>query len=189
MTVLLSKSFLSKDECDQLNQWVDIGIKNKWLDKGTDESRSWNCRNRLNTRNYGERFQNPKVAVDVFDKITNRLGLQDLEKSEIGGGKDGVVVSCTFDGGDVYQHIDPKEGELEVLRCNIMTRKPESGGELYIGSSRIDIEVGDLHCYLPSTVSHRVATVNGKTPRVMWMFGYKCSKERFNQLCQIQSQI
>jgi hypothetical protein len=30
--VLIFKNFLSNDECNQLNDWADLGVKNKWLD-------------------------------------------------------------------------------------------------------------------------------------------------------------
>jgi hypothetical protein len=74
------------------------------------------------------------------------------------------------------------------LRCNVLTRKADNGGELYVGGNKIDINVGDLHCYLPSTVEHYVTEVKGKTSRVLWMFGYQCSVKRFNDLCQHHKQ-
>ena len=52
-----------------------------------------------------------------------------------------------------------------------MTRAADDGGVLYLDEQRIDIEVGELHCYLASEVQHYVTTVRGKTPRVLWMFG------------------
>lgn len=184
MQVLVFPNFLTQDECAQLNTWSDLGIKNKWLDVGLNRTNGWSYKNRLTSRRYGDRFDYPKVAHDIFDKITNKLNLLDLEKSIVGGGKDGIVVSCTFDGGDVYPHTDPKEGNLEVLRCNILTQSAEDGGELFVGGKKIDIKVGDLHCYLPSTIEHYVTEVKGQTPRILWMFGYQCPAERFAQIKQ-----
>lgn len=97
--------------------------------------------------------------------------------------KDGVVVNCTFPGGEVFIHKDPKEGELEILRCNIMTRAADLGGKLVVDNKEININTGDLHVYLPSTVEHYVTTVHGKTARVLWMFGYQCSNERLKKIC------
>jgi hypothetical protein len=182
MSVLVFPSFLDADTCNKLNDWVDLGVQNKWLDKGISRGSSWGYNCRSTTRNYGDRFDYLSDVYEVQKQISAFLEITDLPKSVAGGGKDGVVVSCTFDGGDIYPHIDPKEGELEVLRCNIMTRSPESGGELYVGGNKIDINVGDLHCYLPSTVEHYVTEVKGQTPRVLWMFGYQCSIERFRKL-------
>jgi hypothetical protein len=187
--MLIVNNFLSTDECNQLNDWVDLGVKNKWLDNGISQGSVWQYKNRLTTRNYGDRFEYSDVVYAVFERITERLQLNNLSKSIVGAGKDGVVVSCTFPNGDVYPHVDPKEGELEVLRCNIMTRKADTGGNLYVGGNKIDINVGDLHCYLPSTIEHYVTEVKGQTSRVLWMFGYQCSTERFNELCQRHKQI
>lgn len=182
--VLIFKNFLPVEECNQLNDWVDIGVKNNWLDKGISRGSGWEYEGRLTTRKYGNRFENPQIVYKTQTKIDKFLNITDLPKSVFGGGKDGVVVSCTFAGGDVYAHKDPMEGSLHVLRCNIMTRNSEMGGKLYINNKKIDINVGDLHCYLPSAVVHFVTEIKGKTSRVMWMFGYQCSLERFNKLCQ-----
>jgi hypothetical protein len=99
----------------------------------------------------------------------------------IGGGRDGVVVSYNLYG-DVFKHIDAMEGDLHVLRCNVMTQAADAGAELYIGDEKIKIGVGDLHCYLPSDVEHYVTTAEGNTPRIMWMFGYQISKDAFLKL-------
>jgi hypothetical protein len=182
MQVLIFKNFLDIDTCNQLNEWVDAGVEKKWLDKGISRDSGWGYEGRFTTRNYGNRFEYADIVYETQKKIDEFLDIADLTKSVMGGGKNGIVVSCTFNGGDVYKHIDPKEGELEVLRCNVITRSAEDGGELYVGGNKIDINVGDLHCYLPSTVEHYVTEIKGQTSRVLWMFGYQCSLERFEKL-------
>jgi len=183
MKVLLAPKFIDEKTCEALNAWVDEGIEKKWLDKGYTPSGGWACEKRVTSRPYGDRYEYPPVVSEVFDKISEKLGLQNTPKSTMGAGKDGVVVSCTFPGGDVHKHQDPMEDvDLHVLRCNIMTRGADAGGELHIGKSKIDIGVGDLHCYLPSAIAHYVTPVEGNTSRIMWMFGYKISLEDFAQL-------
>lgn len=89
-----------------------------------------------------------------------------------GHGSDGVVVSVTFPGGDVYEHKDPRSLEgLSTFRCNILTQSAESGGKLYINGIFREINVGDLHCYYASEESHYVTEVQGNSPRILWMFG------------------
>lgn len=177
--IVRKKQFITQAQCDELNAWVNVAIQNKWLDMGRGENTSWNMSSRLTTRQYGHRFEYPQIVHDVFAQITDALGLQDLDKSVAGGGRDGVVVSCTYANGDVYEHTDPMEGDRHVLRCNIMSQKTEDGAKLYIAGEHIDIEVGELHCYLPSDVKHYVTTAEGDTPRIMWMFGYQVSKKDF----------
>jgi len=182
--MLIVKNFLSADECNELNKWVDLGVKNNLLDKAFNKKREKHNL-RLTTRLYENRFKYPAIVYDIFKKITSKLNLNDLIKSSLGG-RDGIVVSCTLSGGDVHSHVDVKESDLELLRCNIMTRSADEGGELFIEGNKIDISVGDLHCYLPSLIEHHVTEVKGNTSRVLWMFGYQCSIERFKQLCQYQ---
>lgn len=182
MNVLVKKHFITAEKCAQLNAWVDEGVENKWLDKGINRGSGWEYAKRLTTRNYGDRFEYPDIAYEVFQKITDDLDLYGFRKSVVGGGRDGVVVSCTFPGGDVYKHTDPLENNMQVLRCNIMTRAAEVGGELFVDDQKIDVGVGDLHCYLASNIPHYVTEVQGNTPRVLWMFGYQFSFQDFDKL-------
>jgi hypothetical protein len=174
---LLVRGFLSQGEIDALNAFVDRGVTLGYLDKGMSRGR-WGYESRLTTRVYGDRFVYPDIVHSVSSRITDRLRLHDLKKSVAGGGRDGVVVSCTLPGGDVYAHQDSKEdgGLCDVLRCNILTRAAESGGLLQVGGLPIKLDVGDLHCYLPSDVVHSVSTVEGSISRVLWMFGYQINK-------------
>lgn len=182
--LLIKHKFLEQSDCLLMNQWVEEGVKNKWLDcgLGLNTKGSWTYNKRLTTRNYGDRFDYPEIVYKVFNQITNFLGVHNLEKSVSGGGKNGVVVSYTYPGGDVYKHMDPPENNKEVLRCNVMTQAPDDGGELFINDEKINIGVGDLHCYLPSCNPHYVTTVKGKTPRIMWMFGYQITVQEFENI-------
>lgn len=175
--LFIKRQFLSLAECEALNAWVDEGVKQRWLDVGVSGNSGWAYKDRLTTRNYGRRFNYPAVVYKVFDAITTALDLHGIPKSISSGGKDGVVVSYTLPSGSVFPHKDQMDGDLHVLRCNVMTRTADAGAELFIDGKKIDIGVGDLHCYLPSDVEHYVTTVEGSTPRVMWMFGYQVSKQ------------
>jgi hypothetical protein len=186
--VLIFKNFLSDFECKKLNEWVDLGIENKWLDKGSKTGLGWVCEKRLTTRRYAKSFDYSSDVYDVQNKISKFLDIIDLPKSVFGGGKNGIVVSCTYVGGDVHSHVDPAEGSLQVLRCNVLSRSADDGGKLYVGGNEIVINTGDLHCYLPSKIEHYVTEVKGQTSRVLWMFGYQCSIERFNNLCLAHKQ-
>lgn len=181
--IVFHRGFLSGQECEALNDWVRLGVENRWLDCGTDKDViGLTYSKRLTTRPYGGRFEYPELVYSIFDQITKLLELEPFSKSTNGGGRNGVVVSYTLPGGDVYSHTDPMEGDLHVLRCNVMTQAADAGAELFIGGEKIDVGVGDLHCYLPSAVEHHVTTAEGNTPRIMWMFGYQISKADFLKL-------
>jgi hypothetical protein len=178
------KNFLTLEECNSLNVWVDEGIKNKWLNVGMGALPNGNLlmrdvngelihlyNKRFTTRLTGNRFQYPQIVLDISNRIRKFCGIDFYGLIE-GHGRDGVVVSCTFGEGDVYKHKDsPSEEGLATLRCNVMTRKPDGGGTLHIGEQPIDVEVGELHCYLASDFEHYVTEVQGETGRVLWMFG------------------
>ena len=170
------QNFLSQEDCNILNDWVDEGVKNKWLDFGISRKQS-NYTKRVTSRLYGNRFEYPQIVLDISNRIRKFCGVDSYGLIE-GHGRDGVVVSCTFLGGDVYKHQDPKnQNELSALRCNVMTRGSDAGGKLYVGGEHIDIEVGELHCYLASDFEHYVTEVEGDTSRVLWMFGAYVPKE------------
>ena len=169
MRIEIIKNFLSQNECKQLNEWVCLGIDNKWLDIGITDGK-WTSK-RLTSRLYGHRYQYPQLVKDIFTKIREKIGISNYSLIK-GQGKNGVVVSCTFNGGDVYAHKDSKSSlGLSALRCNIMTQATESGAKLFLEEQEICIESGDLHCYLASDFEHYVTTVKGDTPRILWMFG------------------
>jgi hypothetical protein len=170
MRIERHKNFLSPEECNLLNEWVDVGVEKKWLDVGISRGLSQHTK-RVTSRLYADRFEYPQIVLSISNRIRKFCGIDSYGLIE-GHGRDGVVVSCTFNGGDVYAHQDPlsKEG-LATLRCNVMTRKADDGGVLYLDGQRVDIEVGELHCYLASEIRHYVTTVKGETPRVLWMFG------------------
>ena len=164
------RNFLTPEECDILNLWVDDGVEKKWLDVGISKDNG-TYKKRVTSRRCADRFEYPQIVLDISNRIRKFCGIDSYGLIE-GHGRDGVVVSCTFPGGDVYEHQDPKLiYGLSALRCNVMTRDSDAGGKLYVNGEHIDIEVGELHCYLASDFRHYVTTVKGETSRVLWMFG------------------
>lgn len=185
MKPIVVKNFVSKQACDELNAWTELGIKKRWLDYGITFIGGlpvWGYTKRLNTRICEDQFEYPAIAYEIFSKITATLGLEDLPKSVQGRCKNGIVVSCTLPSGSVFEHTDPKEPYGELLRCNVITKNSDFGGNLYIGGEHLDIGVGDLHCYLASYTPHYVTPVEGNTARVLWMFGYQTSIVRYTQI-------
>jgi len=173
--VTIIPNFITEEECDVLNQWVKKAIESKWLDVGVTTNRV-GYSSRLTTRMYGHRFDKyPDLAYNIRNQICAALDISDLPFSTNGGSKHGIVVSNTLPGGDVYLHSDPKEGNIEVLRCNIITQSAKSGAKLTIDNNVYDIKCGDLHCYLASKYPHKVSTVEGNRSRVLWMFGFQIS--------------
>jgi len=164
------KNFITLQECAELNTWVNKGVTNKWLDVGISR-KDHNYTKRVTSRLYAERYEYPEIVRTISFRIRKFCGVSEYGLIE-GHGRDGVVVSCTFPGGDVYEHQDPRSKTgLSALRCNILTQAADSDGVLRVGGVARPIAVGDLHCYLASEHQHAVSEVAGDTPRILWMFG------------------
>lgn len=170
MRIEIVPNFLTQEEVIQLNNWAKLGVQKKWL--GACPPVNGNpIYSRFTTRGFGHRFKYPQFVRDLSEKIRKFVGVDSYPIIE-GHGRDGVVVSYTLPGGSVHAHRDPRGATgLATLRCNVLTQKADDGAELYVDGTKIDINVGDLHCYLVSEHEHVVKQVLGSTPRIMWMFG------------------
>jgi hypothetical protein len=170
MRIEIVRNFATKKEVDELNSWATDGVAEKWLDTGITTHGSYTNK-RLTSRLYGYRYEYPEVVLSLSERIRKFVGVERYPLID-GHGRDGVVVSYTMPTEGVYKHRDPKSATgLATLRCNILTQKADAGGVLYVGGQQVDIEVGDLHCYLVSEHEHSASAVEGNTPRIMWMFG------------------
>jgi hypothetical protein len=169
MRLEITRNFLTPEECAALNEWAMQGVDRGWLDTGI--SRGQPTRQRLTSRLYGSRFNTPEFVTAISEKIRDHAGVSNAPLV-LGHGRDGVVASCIYNGGDVFEHKDPRNSfDLATLRCNVMTQQPEAGGVLFIDGQEVQLNAGDLHCYLASEHSHFVSEVKGGTPRILWMFG------------------
>lgn len=178
MRVEVIKDFLSADDCAMLNEWTLLGVQNEWLSTGITDGGFTNSR--LTSRLYGDRFTTPVEVLQISDRVRAFCGVSQYPHI-LGHGRDGVVVSYTKPGGDVYRHRDPRSvDDISTLRCNVMTQGADAGGALYIGGEKIEVGVGDLHCYLVSEHDHWVEPVEGNTPRIMWMFGAHVPADDWN---------
>jgi hypothetical protein len=174
--VLLIKNFLSIAECDVLNSWCKEailggqfadGITGDWVNKNfsTTDRR---LTNRMNTN-----IEYCSLIYETQQKI--RSSITSLKDAPVinDHGKDGVVVSVTYNGGDVYLHKDPSVGEgLSGIRCNILSSKPESGGLIHVANATYDINQGDLMAYAVTDLFHKVEPCFGTIPRILFMFGF-----------------
>lgn len=173
--VIVAASFLTAQECQELNDWADTAVANGWAGDGVDISNTDQKQPlRKTTRGYKESFTFPSVVQAISDKITTRFNLQALTKSADGGGL-GATCTVTLPGGAIVKHKDPLEsnGTMHLLRCNILTRPADVGGVLSVAGVDVPLNAGDLVCFSPSHVKHAVSAVGDGASRVMWLFGYQ----------------
>lgn len=174
--VLIVRNFILPEECKILNDWCQEAISgNQFVDGITGD---WINKNfeRTQTR-FTNRMSNNieycSLVYDIQQKIRANFAI--VSKSDIirNHGKDGVVVSVTFNDGDVYKHKDPNVGEgLSGARFNILSSKAESGGVIHVEDKTYELNEGDMMAYLVTDLFHSVEKCNGNKPRTLFMFGF-----------------
>lgn len=190
--VNIIKNYLPHKECDELNTWVINAIHTKKIGLGatisTKESnpadnldaQCGGCGTtatlRYTSRMYADRYVYPQLVRDTHKQIEVEFNLQKWHEPVHFHGRDGVVVSATYPGGDVFRHKDPKDRQepKEVLRCNILTAEATGGGLIWVGDQSYILQKGDMMQYLVSRHYHHVEPIVGSAEclRIMWMFGW-----------------
>jgi hypothetical protein len=183
--VAVVRNYLDADSCKHLNQWVlDAIAQGKigtgiTLADGGDGSifKLVEAPLRYTSRIYSDNYEYPHLIKEIFTRIKTELNLKNAVVSA-NGGRDGVVVSCTYPGGDVHLHKDPKEGAgVSLLRVNILSKAAQSGGTIHVEDGVFNLEQGDMMAYLVDEYEHYVEPVEGNDPRIMWMFGLLLPKQ------------
>ena len=191
--VKIFRNFATEEECKILSEIALQGLKDGWFTQGVNrEDKDPLKFNQLKelvltdkryTTRFGHsvRFEYPQFVRDMQNKIRKFVGIDSFPIID-GLGKDGVVISISYEGGDVYPHRDPRScgDNFIIYRCNIMTSAAEGGGQLMIEGEPFDINAGDLHCYAVSELTHQVSPFEGNTPRIMYMFGAAIPEEEIN---------
>jgi hypothetical protein len=177
--VAVVRNYLDAGSCEQLNRWVLEAISQGKIGRGitTPEGGHWSdptrvvSQNRFTSRMYSDNYEYPPLVEEIFTRIKTELQLKNGVVSA-NGGRNGVVVSCTYPGGDVYPHKDPKEGPgVSLLRVNVLSKAAESGGTIHVEDGVFNLGQGDMMAYLVDEYEHYVEPVEKGGPRIMWMFG------------------
>lgn len=177
--VLLVRNFLNSEECTILKKWTLEASDNQFVDgiSGNWDTKEFTrVKNRLTNRMVGDKIEYPELVYAIQNRLRETFPLiKDVEVIK-NHGKDGVVVSITYDTGDVYKHKDPavdvQVPETVAVRFNILVSKAESGGIIHVENKTYDLNEGDLMAYLVSEYYHSVETCSGNNPRILFMFGF-----------------
>jgi len=179
--VLLVRNFLNAQEIQTLKDWSAQAVnENQFVDGITgdwDKKEFTTTKKRLTNR-MSQNINYPELVKALQDRIRDTIPITKNAPVIEGHGKDGVVVSVTYNDGDVYKHKDPSVGEGVVgLRCNILASKAQSGGNIHVEDNTYDLNEGDMMCYLVTEYYHSVDVCHGDNPRILFMFGFVVDKD------------
>ena len=179
--VLLVPNFINAEEIQALKDWANQAvIDGQFVDGVTgdwDKKEFSTTKLRLTNR-MSPKIDYPELVKTLQDRIRQTVQLTANAPVIENHGKDGVVVSITYNDGDVYKHKDPSVGEGVVgLRCNILASKAESGGTIHVENKTYDLNEGDMMCYLVTELYHSVDVCYGNNPRILFMFGFVVDKD------------
>ena len=182
--VLLVPNFLSAEEVQVLKDWANQAVVDgQFVDgiTGDWDNKEFSRTNKRLTNRMSQNINYPELVKTLQDRIRQTVSLTAEAPVIEGHGKDGVVVSVTYNDGDVYKHKDPGVGEGVVgLRCNILASKAESGGIVHVEDKTYDLNEGDMMCYLVTELYHSVEVCHGDNPRTLFMFGFVVDENSWN---------
>ncbi len=180
MNVKTIENFVNKNQLEELNDWtLDNYKKLSFTDANMGIPST-----RLTTRYTGKNinFSYPKVSYKIKNQIIKQLNINN-EYLSPPIGKDSIVNGIGFDGGDIFEHMDPIWfPNTYTIHCNIISQKPLKGGVTIIENKEYDINEGDLLIYNVSHLKHKVTSIEGNLPRILWVFGFSVN---FNTLKKI----
>lgn len=182
--VLLVPNFITAEEVQVLKDWANQavvdgqfvdGITGDWDKKEFDRTKK-----RLTNR-MSQNINYPELVKTLQNRIRQTVPLTAEAPVIEGHGKEGVVVSVTYNDGDVYKHKDPSVGEgIAGLRCNILASQAESGGIVHVEDKTYNLNEGDMMCYLVTELYHSVEVCHGDNPRTLFMFGFVVDQKNWN---------
>lgn len=172
------KKYISQEMCQKLTSWAIKAVNGDQFNYGSTKENKVRTKFRLSNRLKFDQIEYPEEVYIIQQLILNDFpALKKLQKMEAWG-KDGIVVSITYDQGDVFPHIDPPVfNGYDGIRFNILSSKQDAGGILNIEEKKYNPNPGDLMAYKVTKFTHFVERCYGKSPRIMFMFGWCVPKD------------
>lgn len=173
MNYKIIKDFISKEEQDELIQWI---MNNKDDSNLFKDARMRG--NRITTR-YSNNFSFPDIVFEIQKRIISKLKFNDYKLPKF---HHGIVASYAGENDTVFEHLDPQwHPPYETLHCNLMLQKPYEGGKPIINKVNIDLDERDLWCYYVSKTPHGSSEIIGNRPRLMYVFGFCIDFKEFDK--------
>jgi hypothetical protein len=82
-------------------------------------------------------------------------------------------IGYIWEGGFVHEHTDPCVPGREMVRINILIRKPDVGGMPIVDGHEFQVEVGDVWLNPATRIKHSCTEVRGPRPRSVLSLGFQ----------------
>jgi hypothetical protein len=114
----------------------------------------------------------PHEFWSIRSRVVDRLGLAALEEDHYKGS----FLSYIAPGTGVHTHRDARlmigHEEFLILRCNILFRRPEEGGQPVVESTEFDVPDRGMWAFFPTELVHAATPVRGRQFRGLLSFGF-----------------
>lgn len=119
----------------------------------------------------------PDEFWSIRSRVVDRLGLATLEEDHYKGS----FLSYIAPGTGVHTHRDARltidHEEFLILRCNVLFRRPDEGGQPIIGSTEFDVPDRGMWAFFPTELVHSATPVRGSQFRGLLSFGFLARPE------------
>ena len=173
--VTVIKNFISKEECEILNEWTLLNKDMDWFKSGKG------AENRRTTRySNSNKFDYPQIILDKFNQFREDFKVKELNLIE--QGRNGIINAISYEGSELELHTDPSYGEYQSFHITIQTSKADVGGDLVADGIIYNVNEGDAVCFFASAVKHCTNMTEGNKPRIIWIMGIQYPTKKRNLL-------
>ena len=187
--IKIVKNFITEDELKILNKWTSDHYKEPYF--ADPKMNSDDHQTRFTTRHAHNRSKDywdykikyPKEVYNIQKKLFEFLKIDKEQIIPSPSFNDGIVTTVAFSPGSCSEHVDPiYYNNTCTLHCNFITQNSENGGITYIEGVPYETDERDLIMYVASDLKHRVTAIEGKTPRILWVFGFSIFEHQLNRI-------
>jgi hypothetical protein len=175
----IETNFVSNEEVETLNAFTLQSIEKRLFENGR-ASKHLNADGVHMVSRFNKEIEFPQVAFNIRERIMSKYGLQEKDVFK-NHNESGIVVNCTFKGGQLWNHTDSSNMPYALLRCNIVTSQPSKGGIFHVDDEPLNISDGDMYCCLVSEHMHNATLNEDDKPRIVWQFGFNVYADKWNK--------
>ena len=173
------KNFITDDEVKTLNKWTSDHYKEPYfidpeMNRDDHQTRFTTRHADLRSKDYQDyKIKYPKEVYEIQKRLIEFLNIDKKLIIPPPHFNDGIISTIAFSPGSCIKHTDGIYNNYTyTLHCNFITQNPEHGGVTYVKGEPFETEEKDLLMYIASDLPHRVTAIEGKTPRILWVFGF-----------------